>query len=292
MTSKTQRLLKRKRLSLVLYALVIYWLGLQSGLFFCCFNATPLLEPNHQLQRPHFNDKVHLSSPVISNDGNFVPLKPSELNVPTPIIVMGLMKAGTTSIYGYFKCGLDPYTARISHYNCAKKHGIMSCGKRMRRNITKKRVKAFKDMDMFHVYTELDGQEHNGGITVPQWQFLEEIYAHFPSATWILNLRDPQDWLSSVDRWQDLRQRFIDNPFNPILPRGKGEDDKDMIRFYEVQAERIKDFVKTHPSLTLVEVKIDSPDAGTTMEDTFGISADKCWKRRNANDGNAMWGGN
>ncbi|CAJ1951198.1 unnamed protein product [Cylindrotheca closterium] len=217
-------------------------------------------------------------------------LKPEQLKLPTPIIVMGLMKAGTTSIYGYFKCGLDPKFSRLSHYNCnyAGKN-VMSCGKRMRRNITKMKTKAFDTMDMFTVYAELDGQEKNGGITVPQWQFVNEIHEHFPEATWILNLRDPHDWLKSIDHWQDLRQRFIDNPFLPDLPRGKGGNDQDMIAFYLEQAQRIRKFVEENPSHTLVEVPIDKPEAGKIMEDAFGISSEACWRKRNVNDGSAVW---
>jgi hypothetical protein len=44
--------------------------------------------------------------------------QPSDLRLPTPILVMGLMKAGTTSIYGYFRCGLDPKISKLSHYDC------------------------------------------------------------------------------------------------------------------------------------------------------------------------------
>ena len=284
---------------MILYASFVYWLGLMSGLVFRGFTATSLLEPNHQhppqiqsfLPSCEKNHKPHTQPTAKSSHDNFVPLKPSELKVPAPVIVMGLMKAGTTSIYGYFKCGLDPKASKISHYNCNNERGgTMSCGKRIRRNITKMKVKAFDSIDMFHVYTELDGQEYHGGITVPQWQFLDEIYTHFPNATWIMNLRDPRDWLRSIDRWQDLRQRFIDNSFQPILPKGKGGDDNDMIQFYQTQAQKVRDFAEKHPSLTLIEVKIDSPDAGTIMEDAFGIPADVCWKKRNANnDGNAIW---
>jgi len=221
--------------------------------------------------------------------GSF-PLKPSDLKLPTPIIVMGLMKAGTTSIYGYFKCGLDPKFSKISHYNCQDGGGIMSCGKRMRTNLKFGKVNIFDSIDMFDIYTEIDAQENNGGITIPQWSFIQEIHDNFPSATWILNLRNPESWLNSIDRWEDLRKRLIDNPFLPILPTGKGKDDKDMIQFYLHQAMRIRNFVKHHPSHTLVEVEIDSPKAGQIMETAFGISSENCWKRRNPFNGTAIWG--
>ena len=123
---------------------------------------------------------------------------------------------------------------------------------------------------------------------MPQWDYLEPIYQQFKNATWILNLREPTQWLISVDRWKDLRQRFVENPFLPELPRGVGQDESDMILFYERQAQRVRDFVYSHPSLSLVEVPIDSPDAGSIMEQAFGIPT-TCWRNRNANNGTAIW---
>lgn len=221
-------------------------------------------------------------------------LRPDQLKVPTPIIVMGLMKAGTTSIYGYFRCGLVE-TTRMAHYDCKpgqepSKIG-MACGKRMRRNISKYHKPAFYSMDQFQVYAELDAQELKGGMTLPQWDYLDQIYQHFPNATWILNWREPTKWLDSVNRWKDLRQRFVDNPFIPELPRGKGDDDQDMLNFYRRQAERVRDFAQNHTSLSLVELPIDSPNAGQNMEDAFGISK-QCWKNRNVNNGTAIWTAN
>jgi hypothetical protein len=285
-----------KTISFVLYSIIIYWVGLLSGVFVShrgldlkATSATLELLPS-----PHSLDQSSRSSSSNSNIEPHRLLKPEELKLATPIIVMGLMKAGTTSIFGYFKCGLDPKYSKLSHYNCndpATKQGIMSCGKRMRRNVTKmKNTTAFHTMDMFHLYSELDGQEYNGGISVPQWHFIQAIHDNFPNATWILNLRDPHDWLKSINRWQDLRQRFIDNAFKPELPIGVGEDDNDMIKFYNAQAQLIRDFAEEHPSHNLVEVQIDSPEAGDVMEDAFGISADACWKKRNGNhDGKAVW---
>jgi hypothetical protein len=235
-------------------------------------------------------DDIRQARPSGSN------LNPGDLKLPVPILVMGLMKAGTTSVYGYFKCGLDPAVAKLSHYDCQpgesgdfEKIG-MACGKRMRRNLTKYHKPAFFTFDRFHLYAELDAQELKGGMTLPQWSYLEAIYAQFPNATWILNWREPAQWLQSVDRWRDLRQRFIDNPFSPDLPKGKGEDDADMIHFYVAQAQRIRDFVQSHPSLSFVELPIDSPDAGQIIEDAFGITR-ACWGNRNVNNGTAIWTG-
>jgi hypothetical protein len=298
--NKSRKSTKKFSISFVLYSITIYWVGLLSGVFvshrgldLTATSATLQLLPSPDA----FYQSSRSSNSNSNSNSNIKPhrlLKPEELKLATPIIVMGLMKAGTTSIFGYFKCGLDPKHSKLSHYNCndpAKKRGTMSCGKRMRRNVTKmKNTTAFHTMDMFHLYSELDGQEYNGGISVPQWHFIQAVHDNFPNATWILNLRDPHDWLKSINRWQDLRQRFIDNPFKPDLPIGVGGDDNDMIKFYNAQAQKIRDFAAEHPSHNLVEVQIDSPEAGEVMEDAFGISADACWKKRNGNhDGKAIW---
>jgi hypothetical protein len=255
-------------------------------------NITPAQDESSNLQ----HSKQHLLEPMLQQQQQQQQLKPNELKLPTPIMVMGLMKAGTTSVYGYFKCGLDPAHSELSHYDCKPdshidpEHIGMACGKRIRRNLTKNKKPAFSTMDQFDLYAELDAQELQGGMTLPQWEFLAEIHDQFPNATWILNLRDPSKWLDSVNRWKDLRQRFIDNPFLPDLPRGEGAEDNDMLDFYDAQAQRVRDFVATHPSHTLVEVQIDSPDAGHVMENAFGIPS-ACWGNRNMNNGSAIWAG-
>ena len=257
----------------------------------------PLVRTDKKLMRKTKNKKMKKTTIGASNNAVVKLLQPNELKLPTPIIVMGMMKAGTTSIYGYFKCGLDPKMAKLSHYDCNHKKNTpqekigLACGKRIRRNLTKMkpRKSAFDTIDGFHLYAEIDGQEKNGGMTLPQWDYLDEVYDQFPMATWILNVRKPEMWLNSVDRWLDLRQRFIDNPYLPDLPRGVGVDDKDMIRFYLRQAERIREFCESHPGLSCVEVNIDQPDAGDIMENAFGIP-ETCWGNRNANaNGTAIW---
>lgn len=300
-TRRGSRLESRKIRLLV--ALVVYCLGILTGTFWCSvLHLEDTQATSHApMQFMHNSIAAVADANSISSKGGeghhhirqpMELFQPSDLKLPTPIIVMGMMKAGTTSIYGYFRCGLDPKTSKLSHYDCRpgkdpQKIG-MACGKRIRRNLTKMRRAAFDSMDNFTLYAEIDGQEMSGGMTLPQWDYIEQIYEHFPSATWILNVRSPEKWLNSVDRWLDLRQRFIDNPYLPDLPRGVGRDDKDMIRFYLRQAERIREFCASHPSLSCVEVPIDSPDAGAIMEEAFGIPK-QCYGNRNSNNGTAIW---
>ena len=218
------------------------------------------------------------------------------LNVTAlPIINMGLMKSGTTSIASYFQCGLpEDLSIFVTHYDCFsykkdQKLGIvarMACGVRLRNNLQGGRS-VFDGMDQFLVYAELDSIEQNMGMTLPQWSYLMEIYEYFPQATWILNMRDPNKWLNSVNRWKDLRERFVRNRYGYFW-KGIGSTDEEMIEFYLKQAEKVRDFVRHHPSLTLVEVWIDDPNAGYVMEKAFGIDSNKCWGRKNVNTGEAV----
>ena len=216
-----------------------------------------------------------------------------------PILNMGLMKSGTTSIEAYFRCGFPTpkLQSLVTHYDCypyksyqrraANYEARMVCGKKMRTNL-KRNLLVFDSIDQFLVYAEIDGYEKNGGMTLPQWDYLEEIYAYFPNATWILNLRDPSKWLSSINRWRDLRQRFIDNRFGHFY-KGMGEKDEDMLAFYQNQTDRVRQFVKSHPSIKLIELKIDDDDnAGKTLEQHFGISSELCWGNRNVNMENPL----
>jgi hypothetical protein len=194
---------------------------------------------------------------------------------------------------------MDLNVTKLCHYDC--KPGLitnrinMACGRRLDNNINAGR-KTCDEMDQFHLYAELDANSGNG-VILPQYKYLQQIYEAHPSATWILNIRDPVKWLSSVDRWRGLRQRFIWSNHKPDLPsqgrrksrqKPTGEKDEDMIQFYHKQAKRVRDFVRDHPSLHLVEVRIDEPDAGQIMEEAFGISR-HCWGNKNINTGDAVW---
>ena len=88
--------------------------------------------------------------------------------------------------------------------------------------------------------------------------------------------------------WSHLPPDLPRQGRNKLENRTTGARDEDMIRFYYQQAERILNFVAEHPSLHLVEVAIDQPNAGQVMEDAFGISQ-QCWGNKNINRGDAKW---
>mmetsp|Transcript_38714 Transcript_38714/g.41975 ORF Transcript_38714/g.41975 Transcript_38714/m.41975 type:complete len:231 (+) Transcript_38714:3-695(+) len=214
-------------------------------------------------------------------------------NTGAPIIVMGMMKAGTTSVFGYFKCGLLKQDQKfLTHYDCNpniynRTMTRKSCGYQMMINLRNNKD-AFATMDSFALYAELDGQVE-AGMYLPQWTNLHEIHQQFPRATFILNMRDPKKWIQSIDKWKDLRQRFIDIDLGPAFPTGAGKTDSELETWYLLQAQQVRDLVTAFPSHELVEIDIGAEETGQILQDSFGITKD-CWGIRNSNpNGDAVW---
>lgn len=222
-------------------------------------------------------------------------IRPQDLLRPTPIIVMGLPKAGTTSVGKYFECGFTKeYQYRVSHYDCHEQRGELEnqihgggrpCGIIMYNNkvSTEELSSIFDTIDHFDVYSEID-MIQDRSIILPQVRFITQIYDAYPNATWILNLRDPKDWLKSINR-AGLRAKFVNSrifhrSLGEMKKAGIGEKDEDMIQFYKTQADFVRKFVRSHPSIHLVELDISQDNAGLKMEQTFGIS-EKCWGEKN-----------
>ncbi|CAB9514521.1 expressed unknown protein [Seminavis robusta] len=95
-------------------------------------------------------------------------LVPSELRLPTPILVMGLDQVGSTAIQGYFQCGLVDAANEVAPYR--------------------------KDVYDGVAWDHDDSQQEDVIETV-----LQDIHNQFPNATWILNTRDELSWLHSVN---------------------------------------------------------------------------------------------
>ena len=126
----------------------------------------------------------------------------------------------------------------------------------------------------------------------PQITRLQEIHDAYPNATFILNIRPTEKWIASISKWTGdsrraeqgyLRQVFTKCEF-PGFPSGTGATDEELKLFYEGHTKRVKDFVRNHPSHTLVEVHIEDPNSAKVLEDAFGISSE-CWEVRNASPG-------
>jgi hypothetical protein len=202
----------------------------------------------------------------------------AELAPQLPLLVMGFPKSGTSSLHSFFQCiGL-----RSSQWWC--KDGVQSdeviCGKMIERNVVAGRP-ALANLSEWDAFAEMDAYfETRSTCYFPQRQALNELHAAAPTATFILNMRNLTNWLTSVDRWHrhNLRNRMIACD-QPGFPAGVGKLDSEMFEFYRSQAQLVRDFAATHPSHKLVEVQIDDPEqARAALGAAFGHGrAKKCW---------------
>lgn len=238
----------------------------------------------------------------------------ADVRVPLPVLVVGLPKAGTTSLASYFACGgLD-----TSHYKCvdlaegddsfASDGSTMeqTCGRCIRDALAANEPPLLS-CGNFEAWAQMDvagkplarsgevgldddgagGEASEDTCFFPQIDALDALDAEFPKATLVLNRRaSPEAWLQSVDEWNDLRERLRDCDVGG-LPAGAGaagpEGDAELLAFVERHEANVRAFVAAHPSHALVEVTIEDPEAGKALEAAFGIPAE-CWGRENANE--------
>jgi len=244
------------------------------------------------------------------------------LKLPTPIITLGFPKAGTSTIFEYFHCGgrptahyackaMTPTAERtdkcgkcieenMAKHNfplteCVEKHGHCDhlddwCGSCIKNNIEANRppLEGCGNFDVFAEINQSFGRarqkEENiipTTIYFPQVEALEKFHEAYPTATFILNTRKFSHWIASVDSWGILRRRFVNSNITG-LPTGVGNDKNDLREFYNGHYKNVRQFVRDHPEHTLVEVDVESNDAGTVMMEAFGISS-SCWGHANSN---------
>jgi hypothetical protein len=155
-----------------------------------------------------------------------------------PVIVVGFQKAGTSSVYDYFRCGDVPST----HWRCQKKsHSKNStctctwlspqerkctgacreglCAECVFKNLQKDmpplhNCGQMRHQKEVHVWAQLDSTWPLDGpqgrlyeCFWPQLFSLPKFARAYPNATWVLNTRPFDHWLASFTRWRDLRNR-------------------------------------------------------------------------------------
>ena len=91
-------------------------------------------------------------------------------------------------------------------------------------------------------------------------------------------VRDSESWYTSLKNWShsSLFVRFrLCNATG--FPDGQSTA-KGFMAFYEAHNEMIRQFVRDRPSITYIEVSLESSDTGRILEEKTGIS-ERCWKK-------------
>jgi len=191
------------------------------------------------------------------------PTGATERLLPTPILLVGMPKTGTTSIHAFFK--RSGY--RSSHYKCIND---LLCGLCIKVAIEKGKP-PLKSCGDYEVWAQMD-VENLGQCYFPQIQNLDILHQEAPNATFILSHRNMTRWARSVENWVG-RIRSMAARLAKCKGGPKSKNAEDLIQWHLEHIERIRTFVKDHPSHKLVEINIEDPNAGEIMARHFGSSA-------------------
>jgi hypothetical protein len=136
-------------------------------------------------------------------------------------------------------------------------------------------------------------------ILLPQHHYLDRIHEQYPNATFLLNLRPVEQWVESVMNWPSGLKMELPNEFFAQHQQHNGTsqfDERlhpprvlselpDVLRYiFDFHSQHVREFVKQHPSHTLIEVDITDDNAGIILADAFGLN-ETCWGHFNKNNG-------
>jgi hypothetical protein len=198
----------------------------------------------------------------------------------SPILVVGLPKAGTSSLFEFFQC----HGVYSQHWYCCGPqhwadqpgsggpiHGPSYMSHCLLENLhSADNIKSSNILDGcgdYDAYTELNGPHLPSyttkqqqpitpdGIFLPQHYHLQELHDAAPTATWILNLRPVDDWIRSVMNvpahrlleqfQQEAAKHHSDGDTNTTTPVITKQQ-QHMRGRRERDAQFLQDFWKTH----------------------------------------------
>jgi hypothetical protein len=161
----------------------------------------------------------------------------------------------------------------------------------------------------YQAFTELNGprsssrQESTGDarhpttslgprIFLPQHFELKQLYRQFPKATWILNQRNVASWVDSVLNWEEeepgagsLKTQLINEYHMQYGTELQPVDERQFLEWlYYNHTNTVKEFHKSHATISLIEMDIEDPGAGRKLGATTGLDP-FCWNQQNKNDG-------
>jgi hypothetical protein len=138
----------------------------------------------------------------------------------------------------------------------------------------------FENCGKYHVYSDA-GFVRGKRCFYPSVHGLRAFYDAYPNATIILIKRNSAAWLDSIKKWKKgalLKKWDACDEFP-----AKNATDAQYQRFYEWHADNIRQFAAKHPSLTYVEVQLESDRVHEQLKASIGINA-SCFGHHNSHE--------
>ncbi|CAB9500211.1 expressed unknown protein [Seminavis robusta] len=221
--------------------------------------------------------------------------QPRPNDITYPALVTAMPKSGTSTINDYFGCGLGEWTA--SHqwtwmtHDSPKGVKEITIGECMVAN-SENNTDILKGCGNAMVWSDTGVLRHanrkmktKGICYLPMlhMQGLERFYNAYPRGTIIHMVRETSSWISSVKRWNNLHLRWVKGKcMGAGFPKHVDAPDREWEQFYEGVTEIVRSFVKSHPSLTYIELPL-SENAAPMVHDIFRFPK-SCWGHSNVNN--------
>ncbi len=205
-------------------------------------------------------------------------------SIKQKVFVMGMPKAGTTSILKFFQCGMIP----SSHWDCGApplsenpQEPSIFCGHCIRDNVISGRdpIAGCGNYDVWAEMSVWDTTVYGDPrppTYFPQIEAIEQLHTFYPDSVWILNLRPAGDWADSVSTWFDMAQQMQTH-----FGWSDGNIRDSLKAFYFNHTNFIRNFSETRGH-KLVTIDITSSNASSILSHEFNISA-TCWEHHNHN---------
>jgi hypothetical protein len=226
------------------------------------------------------------------SDALAMPPRPADITYPALLVSMS--KSGTTTTHDYFQCGLG---GGASIHQWTKNHTTKQTilvGKCMEYNIQNNRPLLY-DCSYYRVWTDIQYVLRNGGrgnawsqakCFFPQFVQnggLQSFYQSYPHGTIMNTIRNATSWFRSANRWNQIQERWAGGADCHGFPPPNSSEET-WVEFYNHQNDQVRQFARDHPSLTYVEVSLESEDTPRILEDIFGFP-EYCWGHSNVNQG-------
>jgi hypothetical protein len=210
----------------------------------------------------------------------------NNMKIPLPVFVLSLPKSGTTSTHRYFACGNQPSTHWATRNATNHRTTLGQCWSnnyRQNRPMLEGCASTQIFSDVGYIYTNDRERDWNNAHGYANCFYpsihggLDNIATFYPHATILLVTRNATVWAQRIKHWHDIHHRWIAECEG--FPKGKYSNrptKQTWADFYQNHARRIREFVRLHPSITYIEVELESSDTGRILEDATGISRE-CW---------------
>jgi hypothetical protein len=212
-----------------------------------------------------------------------------------PILNMGMPKCGSTTLFQFFQCAGYRATHQDNTDNICMRDAVASglppistCAPKVQAFLQLDTEVPIGYMGVFHVTTKNGTREqkrfrdtrNRDECFFPQVSLLDEIHKDAPNATFLLNFRPIQDWIRSVENWQDMKRRLTLCNI-PGFPRGVGSEAGELAQWWCSHVTHVRKFVEQYPSHVLVELDLyDDEKNSNVMAELFQTDP-SCWNHAN-----------